>query len=699
MAVASINVGFQVNVKELADKLNQAAAKLEEHKARFEEIGDAIGKAGMYVGRYVDQMAGTVISTIGGVVSFIPEIVSGISKLNAVIAANPWIALATVITAAGTALYFFTRKGSEAAQMQKMLNDVNAEALKNTAKERAELDSLLVIAQDETALKKDRLDAIKRLNEVSPQYLGNINLETINTKKATDAIEQYIDALNSKAREQALVTKKTELFQKKIELETSKLGETGFLQDASDSFFSFLGVQSDIVFSTKQEILDYAKSLNKTEEETKRLLAVYEPYLKQREKDLAMYDKQIASLDNYAKAERNRAGVVKDSSQNTISYYEEQIKSLQKLQKETAKSPDQYKAIQKQIDEYKSKISDIEGGASVSKQSTKHLEAIKVDTIKFYESQISELKKYQNEQALTAYEFNATAVQIETIQQKIDAITGKRQKATTVTVDYSPAIEGSTVALEKQIKTLEKQREAIRVVFGEANIAYQALSNQIKDIEFKIKIDIEESGLNLNQFKASYENFQSYVESQSQISSEAIRKEQENAQMYAGIASDAFVAFGDSFVQSMGEAQNGLEYFGQAMMQAVIKIIAMGMAQSMSNTVVIGTESAKGFGPMAAFVLPGLIAAAMAAVMGAYSQVPKFADGGVVYGPTLGLMGEYAGATNNPEVIAPLNKLKELIEPVSSGVTQILLGGKLVASGSDLQLVLDRYATKSKRTG
>lgn len=696
MAVASINVGFQVNVKELADKLNQAAAKLEEHKARFEEIGNAIGKAGMYVGRYVDQMAGTVISTIGGVVSFIPEIVSGISKLNAVIAANPWIALATVITAAGTALYFFTRKGSEAAQMQKMLNDVNAEALKNTAKERAELDSLLVIAQDEMAMKKDRLDAIKKLNEISPQYLGNINLETINTKKAAEAIEQYIDVLNSKAREQALMAKKTELYQKQIEEESSDVQR---FQAVADGLSKSFGGQAGAVITTRKQLEEYIKQLKLTKDQATTFRNAYERQLQILEKGRVKYQSKIDILDNYAKAERKNTSVVKDSSQNTISYYEEQIKSLQKLQKETAKSPDQYSAIQKQIDEYKSKISDIEGGASVSKQSTKHLETIKVDTIKFYESQISELKKHQNEQALTADEFNAIAVQIEAIQQKIDAITGKRQKATTVTVDYSPAIEGSTVALEKQIKTLEKQREAIRVVFGEANIAYQALSNQIKDIEFKIKIDIEESGLNLNQFKASYENFQSYVESQSQISSEAIRKEQENAQMYAGIASDAFVAFGDSFVQSMGEAQNGLEYFGQAMMQAVIKIIAMGMAQSMSNTVVIGTESAKGFGPMAAFVLPGLIAAAMAAVMGAYSQVPKFADGGVVYGPTLGLMGEYAGATNNPEVIAPLNKLRDLIEPAGGGETQIFLGGRLAVSGSELQLVLDRYATKSKRTG
>ncbi|MGG5599465.1 hypothetical protein ACPDHJ_06645 [Myroides sp. C8-3] len=670
---------------------------MEEHKARFEEIGSAIGQAGMYIGRYVDQMAGTVISTIGGVVAFIPEIISGISKLNAILIANPWVALATVITAAGTALYFFTRKGSEAAQMQKMLNDVNAEALKNTAQERAELDSLLLVAQDGMAMKRDRLDAIKRLNEISPQYLGNIDLETINTKKATDAIGQYIDALNSKAREQAMVAKKTELFQKKIELETSKLGETGFLQDASNALFSFLGVQSDIVFSTKQEILDYAKSLNKTEEDTKRLLAVYEPYLKQREKDLAMYDRQITALDKYAKAERDKSGVIKNSSQNTISYYEEQIKSLQKLQKETAKSPDQYKAIQKQIDGYKAKIADIEGGSSVSSKKSKQLDAVKLDTIKFYESQIAELKKYQNEQALTVDEFNATAIKIEAVQQKIDAITGKRQKATAVTVDYSPSIEGSTVALEKQIKTLEKQREAIRVVFGEANIAYQALSNQIKDIEFEIKVKTNESALSTA--KESIRNLQDSIEGQAKGSQQLLTQQREEAVIYAESVSGAFGQMSNSFLDSMGQAEDGLARFGQAMAATILKLIAMALSNAMANAIVGATQSANSTGPAAVFTTPVFIATAIAGILGAFASIPKFADGGVVYGPTLGLMGEYAGATRNPEVIAPLNKLKDLIEPANGGVTQILLGGKLIASGSDLQLVLDRHATRRKRVG
>ena len=64
------------------------------------------------------------------------------------------------------------------------------------------------------------------------------------------------------------------------------------------------------------------------------------------------------------------------------------------------------------------------------------------------------------------------------------------------------------------------------------------------------------------------------------------------------------------------------------------------------------------------------------------SGTAKFANGGIVSGPTMGLMGEYPGAQNNPEVIAPLDKLKGLMGG----------GGTLEAriSGNDLLVLVNR---------
>jgi len=66
--------------------------------------------------------------------------------------------------------------------------------------------------------------------------------------------------------------------------------------------------------------------------------------------------------------------------------------------------------------------------------------------------------------------------------------------------------------------------------------------------------------------------------------------------------------------------------------------------------------------PFAGFgIATGFINAAIAMVQGI--GLMPFAKGGVVSGPTFALVGEYAGASNNPEVIAPLDKLRSMIQP------------------------------------
>lgn len=55
------------------------------------------------------------------------------------------------------------------------------------------------------------------------------------------------------------------------------------------------------------------------------------------------------------------------------------------------------------------------------------------------------------------------------------------------------------------------------------------------------------------------------------------------------------------------------------------------------------------------------LAASIAAVTAAVAQIPAYAEGGLAYGKTVGVFGEYPGASANPEVVAPLSKLKNYI--------------------------------------
>ena len=60
--------------------------------------------------------------------------------------------------------------------------------------------------------------------------------------------------------------------------------------------------------------------------------------------------------------------------------------------------------------------------------------------------------------------------------------------------------------------------------------------------------------------------------------------------------------------------------------------------------------------------------------------VPEFAEGGIVSGPTLGLVGEYPGAKTNPEVIAPLDKLRGMLGGQAVQVTGRLSGRDILLS-------------------
>jgi hypothetical protein len=54
-----------------------------------------------------------------------------------------------------------------------------------------------------------------------------------------------------------------------------------------------------------------------------------------------------------------------------------------------------------------------------------------------------------------------------------------------------------------------------------------------------------------------------------------------------------------------------------------------------------------------------------------------FAAGGIVSGPTAALVGEYTGARTNPEVIAPLSKLQNMM---GGNVTFTISGDSLVGT-------------------
>lgn len=92
-------------------------------------------------------------------------------------------------------------------------------------------------------------------------------------------------------------------------------------------------------------------------------------------------------------------------------------------------------------------------------------------------------------------------------------------------------------------------------------------------------------------------------------------------------------------------------------------------------------------------IAAGMIATQQALILAA--GIPKYEKGALAFGPTLGIFGEYAGASHNPEVVAPLDKLRSMIEPSEGGISGDV---RFVIDGDKLVGILKRRNNQSKRS-
>ena len=138
--------------------------------------------------------------------------------------------------------------------------------------------------------------------------------------------------------------------------------------------------------------------------------------------------------------------------------------------------------------------------------------------------------------------------------------------------------------------------------------------------------------------------------------------------------------------------QNVLQAISSAIPQ-ILSLVAAQKAQGIASTFAAGTGAAASVSAIPV-VGPVLAIAAVASVLAALASIPKYAEGGLAYGKTLGIFGEYANASTNPEVVAPLSKLRDLIEPAGG------VGGEVVfrIAGRDLEGVLNKRSQVSRRT-
>lgn len=125
---------------------------------------------------------------------------------------------------------------------------------------------------------------------------------------------------------------------------------------------------------------------------------------------------------------------------------------------------------------------------------------------------------------------------------------------------------------------------------------------------------------------------------------------------------------------NLGQGEDAFKRLGEQLKALIIRLtVAAGLAMIISAALGKPTMMGKIFGALSGF-----------------GNIPM-ANGGIVSGPTNALIGEYPGARSNPEVVAPLSKLKTMLG--TGGAMQ----GEFVLRGQDLVVALQRAERNRNR--
>jgi len=248
-------------------------------------------------------------------------------------------------------------------------------------------------------------------------------------------------------------------------------------------------------------------------------------------------------------------------------------------------------------------------------------------------------------------------------------------------LDYKTILMPNAPEKSKSAATVITPRlqiENVEVINGEE-------AQKKRDELFKGLFDVNKFGLRIDTsaLKESTTQALSYFET--------IKKGTENLKV-------AFEINFGQIAETMGMALATAIVEGKSMMGALagaILGVLGGLLKQMGKAALAASNLATTFALPIVGTVAGIAAIALGTVLtGLATRVQSggfsaFADGGIVSGPTMGLVGEYPGARSNPEVIAPLDKLKNIIGN-NGGNSNVNVTGEFRINGQDLVVLLQK---------
>lgn len=322
-------------------------------------------------------------------------------------------------------------KGSSAVdsfkESQKALGDISKESAKAIVQERQELQNNLAIARDTTLSLKDREIAAQAILDQYPYWFENLGKEAIMNGDVEKAVRGVNDALLARAKANAAVGKITENQAKIIDLEEELRVKIIERQRAQSTMNQLLELQSAGNLKNANSILIAERQVRAGMADEAALLREITGLeeINQRLSSYSIEQSKEAIGLNGKKAEAAKKAKEEEVQADTNSRvaFERNIAALEEQLSLINKEDVAYGALALQLKLLKDAYEAVYG--EQEKVNDEAERAIKFGTEEYYNDRINKLKEEQSQLAANSDEYALYNRMIKTVQDDLDALTGK----------------------------------------------------------------------------------------------------------------------------------------------------------------------------------------------------------------------------------------------------------------------------------
>jgi len=298
---------------------------------------------------------------------------------------------------------------------------------------------------------------------------------------------------------------------------------------------------------------------------------------------------------------------------------------------------------------------------------------------------LSGMTKYQEEQRIVAAEFKSIGETVDSLKGKLKGLfTNNKNPDTDTGSTNIPIIDiiepttttgaggggvttqpkNETLSPTNLLPTIGKLPEQLKSVTAETQRAKEETNAFTKAQEAAGKA-IQVTDDNITRLKKGLEDLNTGLKN-----------------IIEGALNDLAVGLGEQ----LGNALSGAGFDVKSFLRPVAEaVISFGKLAIQVGIAALGIKTAlKSLNPAIA-IAGGIALVALGTLVKNSLSAPKLAEGGLAYGPTMATVGDNKNARVDPEVIAPLSKLKSMMGDMGVGGTL-----ETRISGNDLIILLNR---------